>query len=147
MEEGRERNFSADFWIGVLPAAEIVLTPARAGVGQPIRLMANVEGPGPLTQAWRLGDNRYLEANDPVVVYPNPGTYTVTLDVSNPLGTARATTQVFVMPETVASFAMEDRTPGPNQPVRFVNQSGGQPPLSYLWDFGDGAVSAQTPPA
>ena len=40
-----------------------------------------------------------------------------------------------------ATFTLPDTSVAVAELVTFTNQSGGQPPLRYTWDFGDGVTS------
>ena len=147
LHNGAQRTVEATFWTGVPPTAAVTLSPTRVAVGQPVQLTAGAAGPGPLQQLWALGDGRIIAAPDPTVVYAHAGTYFITVEVANPLGTTRAQGTLTVFPETVASFTVADPLASVNQPVSFVNLSGGEPPLSYVWDMGDGTVLTSTNPA
>jgi PKD repeat protein len=143
---GQTQTLTTTVWIGMPPQASVSFEPAVASVGQAVKLLANASGPGPFTQLWSLGDGRILSVNDPVVVFPATGTYQVTLQLSNPLGPVVVGNIITVVPEPVASFTVSDSTVGPGQPVSFTNTSGGQAPLAYHWDFGDGTSSQETNP-
>ena len=144
--EGVTRQYQAEYWLGVLPTATISVSPATVAVGQPIQLNAAIVGPGPVVQTWQLGDGRVVEVNNPTVTYPASGSYTVTLRVANPLGATETTGLVTVGPETVAGFTVSDDTVAAGEPVTFHNLSGGEAPLSYRWDFGDGQTSTEANP-
>ncbi len=137
---------TASYWVGLPPTATLIVNPQTPAVGQPVQLLAQTGGTGPLTQVWETGDHRRLEAVDPVIVYPLPGTYEITLHVANPLAATTVRTSITVSGQPDAAFMPDDPTPTAGQPVRFVNQSGGQPPLQYAWSFGDGATSGDREP-
>lgn len=145
--DDREEQLSVSYWVGLPPQARIIPSPATAAIGQPVQLLADLVGPGPYEQWWDLGDGRLVDADNPTVVYPAAGTYQVTLQAANPLAAVTATTSITIGPQPAAYFTLADPTPGVNQPVAFVNQSGGQGPLTYIWDFGDGTTSAEANPA
>ncbi|MCA9935534.1 MAG: PKD domain-containing protein, partial [Anaerolineales bacterium] len=138
---------SATVWVGIPPQISQVAAVSQVPVGQPVQLRPDVTGSGPIAQTWYLGDGRRLTVNDPVVVYPATGIYQVTLDAANPLQTVSRTHIITVVPHAVAQFTAEDWTVGVDQPVNFINQSGGQPPLSYRWEFGDGLDSTEANPS
>lgn len=144
--EGGEQKAEASLWLGIPPTIEHILNPLQVAVGQPFQLRAATSGSGAANQTWHLGDGRRLDVNDPIVVYSAPGLYEVSLKASNPAGTSTATTTVAVIPHPAAQFAMDDPLVGIDQPVTFINQSGGAAPLTYLWDFGDGATSIELNP-
>ena len=90
---------------------------------------------------WDFGDNSPL-SNDPnpVHIYTNPGTYTVTLiaidsGTCNITDTTRMTFSVFDNP--VADFSVAPQPPSVNTPISFTNLSSPDA-VSFKWLFGDG---------
>ncbi|HOU41520.1 MAG TPA: PKD domain-containing protein [Promineifilum sp.] len=138
--QGDTQSAEAQIWLGIPPLIGEMLPQHEAAVGQPIQLQAQVAGPGPLSAEWDLGDGRRLDLADPVVVFPAAGQYDVTLRVSNPAGAVTRRATVDILPNPVASFQPDDDAPAIAQPVTFLNASGGQPPLTVFWDFGDGTT-------
>ncbi|MCW5862690.1 MAG: PKD domain-containing protein [Anaerolineae bacterium] len=138
--QGDEQSAQAQIWLGIPPLIGEMLPQHEAAVGQPIQLQAQIAGPGPLSAVWDLGDGRHLDLADPVVIFPAAGEYDVTLRVSNPAGVVSRRAAVTILPNPVASFRPDDDAPAIDQPVTFVNASGGQPPLTVFWDFGDGTT-------
>jgi uncharacterized protein YkwD/PKD repeat protein len=148
LRDGEEQlEASLDLWTGIPPRINGMLHPPQVAVGQPVQLRADVEGSGPLEQMWDLGDGRRVEVNDPLVVYPAAGIYLVTVSAANPLTSVTLSKPVTVVPHPAAQFTVDDFSPGIGQPLNFLSLSGGQPPLSYSWDFGDGAVAGTADPA
>ncbi|MCB9422881.1 MAG: PKD domain-containing protein [Ardenticatenaceae bacterium] len=145
---------SAPIWIGIAPQINRILTPPPVAVGQPIQLLAEISGSGPVAQTWHLGDGRRIDVNDPVVAYAAAGSYEITLEVANPLTaqfdsgqTIAKSTMITIVPEPAAQFVPDDDTPGVGQTVKFLNQSGGQQPLVYRWEFGDGSTMTGAEPS
>ncbi len=136
--QGDEREAAARVWLGITPLVGDVLVQNQVAVGQPIRLQAEVAGPGPIQVLWDLGDGRRLEVAEPEVVYPAAGQYDVTVEATNPGGRVVRRATLTVLPNPVAAFQPDDAAPAIDQPVTFLNTSGGQPPLTVFWDFGDG---------
>jgi uncharacterized protein YkwD/PKD repeat protein len=120
---GLEWNQSTTMWIGVLPQAL-----------------------GPITQLWTLDDGRVIDAKDPVVVFASPGSHTVNLQISNPLGSAVASGQIEISPNPIALFSVQDSTSVVGAPIAFFNESGGAEPVTYNWNFGDGSISTDRNP-
>ncbi|MCB9230712.1 MAG: PKD domain-containing protein [Bacteroidia bacterium] len=100
---------------------------------------------------WDFGDGNTSTAQNPSHTYVNPGSFNVTLVVTDVNGCSHT----FVIPNyvnvstpPVASFnAAPLAACNPPLNVNFNNNSsGGAAPLSYQWDFGDGNTStAQNP--
>lgn len=106
---------------------------------------------GATSWLWNLGNNTTSTLQNPSTTYINPGTYTVTLTVSNGSTTNTKTlvNYITVVPSPVVSFIASD-TVGACSPttIQFTNQSNLNTagPATYLWDFGDGFTSnAQNP--
>jgi PKD repeat protein len=145
---------SAPIWIGIAPQINRILTPPPVAVGQPVQLLADIGGSGPIAQTWHLGDGRRIDVNDPVVAYAAAGTYEVMLEAANPL-TAQLdrgpsltkSTTITVVPEPAAQFVPDDDTASAGQIINFINQSGGQHPLIYRWEFGDGNTTTDAAPS
>lgn len=141
-----QQQVDAKLWLGIAPTIHAILNPPQVAVGQPFQLRAETSNSGAVTQTWHLGDGRRLDVNDPIVVYSSPGIYEVSLKASNPAGTTTRVTTIAVVPHPAAQFAVDDPLVGVNQPVTFINQSGGAAPLAHLWDFGDGSSSTEANP-
>lgn len=137
--QGAETQTASRIWLGIPPLVGSVLA-RQTTVGQPVRLHADIAGPGPLTIIWDLGDGRRLSLAEPEVAFPAAGDYRISVEVSNPGGSVTRQTVLTVLPVPVASFTPDDDTPAIGQPVTFLNASGGQPPLNVFWDFGDGTT-------
>lgn len=148
MRQGEtETSAAAGVWLGVAPQINNIINPPQVAVGQPFQLRAETAGSGPIKQVWHLGDGRRVEVNNPTVVFPAAGLYEVSLEASNPLTSVSQTKSISVVPHPAAQFALDDDSPGVDQPVMFINQSGGAPPLSYLWSFGDGSTATEASPS
>lgn len=145
-QQDSERSASATIWIGIPPQITGLVSEQRISVGQSLQLQVDTKGPGPMTEDWELGDGRRLPLNSPTVVYASPGIYDVVVTVKNPIGSATHKSSITVVPHAVAQFRPEDETPGIGESITFLNESGGQSPLSYTWAFGDGTTSNDAHP-
>lgn len=143
---GSSQQAQTTIWLGLPPQIDDILVPAQISVGLPVQLRAATSGPGPISQSWLLGDGRRVNVNNPVVVYPAVGVYDLSLEASNAVGSMTSSRQITVVPHPTAQFNMDDPTPGLGQVVTFINESGGQMPNSYLWDFGDGTIATDLNP-
>ena len=119
-------------------------------VGEPIQLYGSaVGGEPPYSFYWDLGNGKTSTDQNPVTVYNEPGTYTVTLTVMDNKGdTASDSATVLVHP--VEELLVHINAPGNaivGTTIQFKSVvSGGIPPYSYLWDFGDGTTSTSKNP-
>ncbi len=88
--------------IAVLPIAAFVPTSSTISVGDTVTFSNQSTGSEPLSYAWDFGDGS-PESNDvnPSHTYTQTGTFTVTLDASNPYGTDDADATVVVTGDTV----------------------------------------------
>ena len=145
-EAAGEQTVTSSIWLGVPISANIAFNPPKAAVGQPIKLVGLVEGPGPISELWSLGDGRIVEAVDPEVVFAAPGLYEIILQAANPLGPVTAINTLEVVSHPIAKFSVSDSTPMIGEPVSFSHVGGGLEPMTYNWDFGDGSISNENNP-
>jgi PKD repeat protein len=80
---------------------------------------------------------------NPTVTYNTPGTYSVTLTVSNALGSNTTTQTNYITVNTVPSASFTNSVNGTT--ATFTNTSTGA--TSYTWNFGDGNTSTQANPS
>lgn len=133
-------------WVGVGLQIDEIWHPPQVAVGQPFQLRGEIAGSGPVTQSWHMGDGRRVEVENPTILYSAPGIYEVELEASNPLGSVSRKTTISVVPHPAAQFAPDDSTAGVGQTITFINQSGGERPLTYHWDMDDGTTSTEITP-
>jgi PKD repeat protein len=134
-------------WIGIPPRVEGFDLSSHVSVGQQLQLKPRTQGPRPYTESWDLGDGRIVAVNNPTIVYPTAGVYNVKVTVKNPVGETSYSAPITVVPHVTAKFSAGDDTPGLGQEVAFTNTGGGQQPVQYRWDFGDGSTSADAHPS
>ncbi|MDK2910086.1 MAG: hypothetical protein PWR20_1653 [Bacteroidales bacterium] len=100
-----------------------------------------------VTWNWNFGDGGQSNLQNPQHIYANPGTYLVTLVVSNSLGCADSSllpVQVLPLPE--AGFTFSNACLGSG--TQFTDQSSTTNGVisNWLWNFGDGNSSNQQNP-
>ncbi len=100
-------------------------------------------GNSPYSYSWNFGDGGSSNLQNPTHAYSNAGTYTATLTVTDSARkTTQSTAQVTVVPPLVA-IANGPYSGTVNVPITFAGSaSGGTPPYSYSWNFGDGSSSS-----
>jgi PKD repeat protein len=137
-----------DTWAwGVSPpiaALSISVSPAFPVPGTPAQFNSSFQGGvGPFTHSWRFGDGGTSSTPNATHTFGADGLYVVELWVNDSAGhTATASLQVRVY--APLSVAIASAAPNPaalGQPVIFTaNATGGTPPYTYAWSFGDGGV-------
>jgi gliding motility-associated-like protein len=99
---------------------------------------------------WDLGNGQLSTQQNPVVVYSQPGTYTVKLVVRNATGIAAETKTGFitVYPSPTVSFSADMTTGCVPVKVNFSDLSSipGGNITSWSWNFGDGTTSTEQNP-
>jgi PKD repeat protein len=147
-----------DLWIqGATPlTASATGTPATGNAPLNVSFTGSATGgTAPYTYSWNFGDGSATStAQNPSHTYGTAGTFNTTLtvtDSSSPAKTATAslTTTVSAVGNPLAAAASATPTSGQAPlTVAFAGTAtGGNPPYSYNWNFGDGSApsAAQNP--
>jgi len=93
---------------------------------------------------WDFGNGNTSTAQTSTQVYPAPGTYPVSLIVTDANGCEDTTiTTVTATPGPTANFVADDSIGCPPHPVTFTGNTG-QGIVAWIWDFGDGNDSTTT---
>ncbi|MBN1802231.1 MAG: right-handed parallel beta-helix repeat-containing protein [Candidatus Lokiarchaeota archaeon] len=121
--------------------------------GQPIKFTFNgMLGNSPFTFEWHFGDGINSTEQDPVHTYNQPGVYSVNLiviDVNGDNDTETKAGYINVSLDTKPNvdFSANETVIIQGQPVRFMYRgSGGNAPLAFFWEFGDGTNSTDQVP-
>jgi PKD repeat protein len=94
------------------------------------------------TYAWDFGDGGSSNEANPTHEYNAPGTYTVTLTVTDTIGRSSVFSGAVTAAEPINAGFSANAT---NRDVQFTDQSTG-PVASWAWDFGDGGTSNEQNP-
>ncbi|MCX6292204.1 MAG: PKD domain-containing protein [Bacteroidetes bacterium] len=92
---------------------------------------------------WNLGNGGASAIQNPLITYPTPGYYTVSLTVMNAAGCRDSITldSIVVVPGPLGSFTFTPDSGCNPLTVRFSGTSTNA--IFYTWDFGDGTVVPQ----
>ncbi len=110
---------------------------------------AFVNVPNTASWLWQFGDNSTSAEVDPGHIYANPGTYTVTLTITNLNGcTNTKVHQVQVTAAPIAQFSVGSQLCSNNAVLFNDNSSTSNGVISsWYWDFGDGSDTLIQAPA
>jgi PKD repeat protein len=125
-------NFSADVTTG-LPGQTITFSDQSQG--------------DPGSWHWDFGNGTTSLQQNPVVPFDEPGTYSVTLSVTNTYqqNTLTKASYINILEPLTADFEADITTAWTGDTIVFTDLSTGNPD-NWLWDFGDGHTStAQNP--
>lgn len=135
------------------PTASFASIGPRAGCAPFTLNLQDLSTPGsaPITGwLWDFGDGTTGTGPTPVHTYAAPGSYTVTLVVTDANGcvsTLVIPNYVTVTTPPTASFTGSPTVAcAPPVLVNFTNTSTGTAPLTYTWNFGDGGTSTAVNP-
>ncbi|WP_440949998.1 PKD domain-containing protein [Methanosphaerula subterraneus] len=126
------------------PAAEFRCTP-QAGEGPLSVQFVDLSAGDPTSWTWDFGDGTVSSEQSPVHIYPDAGTYSVTLTVQTSAGQSVLVKQDLitvssVVTAPVAAFRVSADEGVDPLTVRFTDLSSGDP-TSWYWNFGDGETS------
>jgi len=134
----------------VIPVASFTALPATGGAPLTVNFADTSTGPA-ATWDWNFGDGTaHATVGAPTHVFTTPGTFTVTLIVTNLAGTATTTRVVTVAPGVtaipVASFLASATSGAAPLAVSFTDTTTGVP-TTWSWNFGDAtpASAVQNP--
>ncbi|GGB16444.1 DUF7948 domain-containing protein [Puia dinghuensis] len=133
----------------VSPTAKAQFVTPSTGCA-PYTAIINNTSLGGITFTWNFGDpasgvNNTSNDVNPVHLYQNPGTYTITLQEEDPTTCNKTSDTSFTITVSVkpkAAFTFAPSPPVANVPIVFTN--GSQGGVSYVWQFGDGDSTVTT---
>ena len=100
--------------------------------------------------SWDFGNGQTSTQPNPLVTFNTPGSYTISLKVTNDKGCSRTISRanyITVTQGVVPSFTYSNATVcSAPASINFTNTSTGPGTLTYLWKFGDGNTSTAPNP-
>jgi PKD repeat protein len=102
-------------------------------------------GTSPYTYSWDFGDGQSSGSQNPSHTYSQSGDYVATLNVKDSSGAQKTDSVTIRVTETGSLTAIPSVSPtfgtAPLTVSYAAGASGGTPPYSYRWNFGDGSMS------
>lgn len=141
-----------DTWVfGPRPGVNVTVAPAATDVGQSVSLGGWAQGGlAPYSFSWNFGNGKGTVGRYANTSYSSSGTYLARLTASDTYGmSASASLQVTVHPVPSVVVSAQPASSTTAVPVNLsATLSGGTPPFTYAWNFGDGSSpSTQTNPS
>jgi PKD repeat protein len=133
----------------VLPAAEFTADTTSGNAPLAV-VFTDLSTGSPVSWHWTFGDDATSDEQNPGHTYTNTGTYTVSLEVTNPDGSNTATKPDYITVTSTTQSPVAHFTGKPTcgkapLTVKFNDTSTGSP-TEWSWDFGDGTTAtAQNP--
>ncbi len=129
------------------PVADFSFDPASGTYDLEVQFTDSSTGPI-ANWSWDFGDGSSSTEQNPLHVYSEAGSYSVTLTVEGPGGSDLITCNGCIdvsHPAPTAGFTSSGTQGDYDLLVEFTNTSTG-PISEYLWDFGDGSTSSEPSP-
>ena len=145
---------SASISVTSAPAlsASITVRPASGTAPLLVNFTGAAQGGSPAyTWAWSFGDQTTSTLQDPSHTYTTPGTFTVTLTVTDSTGATSVATATIVVSSPGGVLSVNAQaSPNPataGATIDFTaNVQGGSGSYAYSWHFGDGTLSSLAGP-
>jgi PKD repeat protein len=155
---GKPRSTTPDIGAIEIPESDAPLTavasaePVSGNFPLSVRFTGNAGGgSAPYSYGWSFGDGATSTAQNTDHTYTRAGIYEATLTVLDGKGSSANSTVDITVTAGVPLSARAAASPMEGQEpleVRFSGSaSGGLPPYSYAWSFGDGGISAVQDPS
>jgi PKD repeat protein len=144
------RTLSVTVGAGTAPAASFVFSPSAPGVGEEITFNGSASTATPprtiVKYDWQFGTDRTGSGMVVFKRYDTPGTYNVTLSVTDDAGNIGTATQAVTVGTDSAGglsakFTFSPTSPTAGSAVSFnaSTSTSADPIVQYQWDFGDGS--------
>jgi PKD repeat protein len=145
---GKSTKTRAGYITAGMPPTADFTSPTRTGpVPLAVKFTDASTGGRPTSWSWDFGDGTTSTQQNPSHTYASAGAYTVTLTAKNAYGADSETKAGFVTAGASpnAEFTADQRIGAAPLTVKFADLSTGSP-MSWKWDFGDGATSTEQNP-
>lgn len=130
--------------------ASFTFSPTSPAVNQEVFFNASASRPENGNYSWNFGDGETGSGVTPSHRFDAPGTYTVTLTVTNDVGQSATATRTVTVSATsgqvTASFVFSPTIPGVDQEVFFDASASRPTTATFNWNFGDGRTGAGVTP-
>jgi len=151
-EDGSNTTTKEQFITGStlnLPVAEFIANTTSGNAPLAVGFSDQSTG-SPVSWQWSFGDGATSSEQNPEYTYTNAGTYTVSLEVTNPDGSNTATKTDYItvtsdIQAPVAGFKGKPTCGKAPLTVKFNDTSTGSP-TSWYWEFGDGSSATEQNP-
>ena len=147
-DDGDQASDTQDIHVDADTLPEVTATAAPDSGLSPLTVQFDCVATGinlPYLYQWDFGNGQFSSLQSPSYTYTQAGDYVATCTVTDVDGDSAAdTAQVQVITDLDISLQIQASPTGGLAPltVNFVSQvTGGNPPLTYAWDFGDGGTS------
>ncbi|HUA02377.1 MAG TPA: PKD domain-containing protein [Solirubrobacteraceae bacterium] len=143
--------------VDATPTAAFTISPSEANPGGQVSFdpSGSSDSPGTIqTYSWNFGDTGAdgpgtSSLEDPAYTYANPGTYTVTLTVTNDAGQSNSVTHTVTVDDPpTATLTPSTALTTPGSAVSFTSTAAspatGGSIAEYTWNFGDGTTVTGT---
>lgn len=150
--DGQDWSLPDEAIVSILPppSPSISTTPENPGTSQEISFNANTTGGIlPLSFLWAFGDGGSSTNASPQHQYAIQGTYNVSVLITDSYGQTGSDSvdvSVYSSSPTVLAAAVPSSGIAPLLVGFSATVLGGDAPLSYMWDFGDGISSTENSP-
>lgn len=140
------RQIKKDEPVNVRTVRRAVIETSISSGCVPLTVRFSYPGAESMTADWSFGDGGKSDENTPDYIYDLPGTYIVSLTLTDDKGNkSSAATRIDVWPAPKAEFEIsKNKLAEGGEELIFTNLSTGG--ISYLWNFGDGTTSYESDP-